>query len=384
MTEAARNPASDQSQPTGAPGVQGEVASEALVDAAASTQISTARVEEGVAGIFLVPYPPGTRLPMQLPLWLKSAELHLPTPRHSRWALPGTLETGEPADLPWQDEASALALAQELASQPWPLDMPRVPLGSPSLAALHKAFRGRGWLHLQAAGGSPFIALDPSWSQPESHFNAGRQSDFRRAHRRAQAAGYVHFEVLAPSPGAELDQLIAQAYEVESHSWKGSGGTALAHDKLLGPFYRGLSHAAAQEGLLRLCFMRIDGRAVAMQLAMQFERRFWLMKIGFDAAFARCSPGQLLMLHSIGHAASQGLASFELLGSAAAWTASWTRTLRPFVRVRAYPASWAGVGALGADAIAAARRRWPLRWWPRWTRIGEGSPVRLTAPGQTP
>ena len=317
-----------------------------------------------------------------MPLWLRSAQLHLPTPQRGRWALPGAAETGEPADLPWQNEASALTLAQELARQPLPLDMARVPLGSPSLEALRTAYNGRGWVHLQRAGGSPFIALDASWCQPESHFNAGRQSDFRRARRRAQAAGEPRFEVLAPAPGARLDALLDQAYEVESRSWKGSGGTALVHDQLLGPFYRTLSRAAAQQGLLRLCFMRIDGRPVAMQLALQFEQRFWLMKIGFDNAFARCSPGQLLMLHTLGHAAAQGLDSYEMLGSAAPWTAHWTRTLRPFVRVRAYPVSWAGARALWEDAAQAARRRWPLRRRQVERSQVDGPPVNLVLPGK--
>ena len=353
----------------------------ARVQAPASRLLPPASAGQGHTSV-MVPYPPGTHLPMQMPIWLRSAKLHLPALYQSRWTLPGTVETGEPADLPWQDEASALAQAQELARQPLPLDIARVPLGSPSLEALRKAFRGRGWVHLQPAGGSPFIALDPSWHQPESHFNAGRQSDFRRAYRRAQAAGALRFEVLTPAAGAGLDELLAQAYEVESRSWKGSGGTALVHDKLLGPFYGSLSHAAAQEGLLRLCFMRIDGRAVAMQLALQFERRFWLMKIGFDAAFARCSPGQLLMLHTIGHAAAQGLDSYEMLGSAAPWTASWTRTLRPFVRVRTYPASWVGAQALWADALGSARRRWLLCRWPLGQRLVDGSRLDLTVPRQ--
>jgi len=272
--------------------------------------------------------------------------------------LPGTLETGEPSDLAWQDASQAPALARALARQRRPLNLPRVPLGSPSLQALSAAFRARGWLRMRPAHGSPCIELDAGWAQPWQKYNAGRQSDVRRAQRRAEEAGALRFVVHAPSPGPALERLLDEAYEVESRSWKGDGGTALAVDPLLGPFYRRLAHNASQAGLLRLCFLRIAGQAAAMQLALQGGGRFWLMKIGYDAAFARSSPGQLLMLHTIGHAASQGLASYEMLGNAAAWTAGWTRTLRPFVRVQAYPASWPGAQALCADAWRSARTRW--------------------------
>ena len=357
----------------------------------------------------LVPYPPGTRLPTQWPCWLDSAcaqlspadpVLHFhvdaqgrhPSPRdhdpqawpgahrpahgatRTAWTVPlvargaqgvltppGALETGEPADLAWRDAASAQHLARTLARQRRALQLPRVPLGSPSVHALARAFRGRGWVRVRAAHGAPCIELDPGWAQPLQQFNAGRQSDFRRAHRRAEQAGHVQFEVHAPAPGPTLERLMDEAYAVESRSWKGDSGTALAADPALGPFYRRLAHAAAQGGHLRLCFLRIAGQAAAMQLALQGEGRFWLMKIGYDAAYARCSPGQLLMLHTIGHAAAQGLRSYEMLGNAAAWTAGWTRTLRPFVRVNAYPASWPGARALFADASRALWARWQAR-----------------------
>jgi hypothetical protein len=274
---------------------------------------------------------------------------------------PGALETGEPADLGWRDTTSAQALAHALARQPLALHLPRVPLGSPSLQALAQAFKGQGWVRVRAADGSPCIELDAGWAQPLEQFNAGRQSDFRRARRRAEQLGEVQFEIHAPAPGPGLDRLLDEAYAVEARSWKGDGGTALAADPTLGPFYRRLAHAAAQAGHLRLCFLRIAGQAAAMQLALQGEGRFWLMKIGYDAAFARCSPGQLLMLHTIGHAAAQGLSSYEMLGNAAAWTAGWTRTLRPFVRVSVYPASWSGMRALCVDASRASRAAW-ARW----------------------
>jgi hypothetical protein len=32
----------------------------------------------------------------------------------------------------------------------------------------------------------PYIALDDSWVEPESHLNAGRRSDLRRARRKAE------------------------------------------------------------------------------------------------------------------------------------------------------------------------------------------------------
>lgn len=337
----------------------------------------------------LLPFRAGTRLPTQLPCWLESACRYLgraaevvrfnvrgngwdgwsqaahpasmPLVRmgaHQVLTPPGATQTGEPTDLAWTDPDSLEHLADQLARQSRPLDLPRVPLGSPSVEALGRAFQGRGWVRVHETLSSPCIELGERWTEPRGQFNARRQSDFRRAHKRAKEAGEVRFEVHAPTPGPALDRWLNEAYAVESKGWKGAGGTALASDPQLGPFYRGLSNAAAREGLLRLCFLRIGGQPAAMQLALQYGRRFWLMKIGYDPAYARCSPGQLLMLHTIGHAAGLGLASYEMLGNTARWTADWTTTLRPFVRLRAYPASWRSVLAASAETSHAALSRW--------------------------
>ena len=282
--------------------------------------------------------------------------------RPRRLSLVGAALTGEPGDLAWVTEASLDALAQCLAQQPLAVDLPRVPANSPTVAALKRAFAGRGLVHTSVAEGTPFIDLDGSWGDPHLKFNAGRRSDFRRGERHAEKLGGLAFELHERTDGPALDRLLDEAFAVEAQSWKGEAGSALLHDPVLGPFFRDYAHAAMRAGILRLALMRVGGQAVGMQLAVQTAQRFWLLKIGYDHRYARCMPGNLLMLHTIAHAARQGLRSYEFLGSAAPWTLDWTQTLRPCVRVRAYPASVPGTLALAQDLLASGRSRLAFLW----------------------
>jgi len=272
----------------------------------------------------------------------------------------GVHELFEPMDFLYADDAALAALAERLARQPLPLRLQRVPAGSPTVAALTRAFQGRGVIHSAPISPYPYIDLDASWAEPEKHFNSGRRSDFRRARRHAEQQGAVTFEVLSPAP-AEVGGLIDEALSVEALSWKGTEGTALVRDPARARFFHLYGGAAAAAGILRLVFMRIAGRAVGMQIAVECQRRFWLLKIGYDGSVARCSPGNLLMLHSLQYAAARGLESYEFLGGAAPWTETWTRTVRECTVVRAYPFSAAGMAALGWDTgrwmYQRARRR---------------------------
>ena len=166
----------------------------------------------------------------------------------------------------------------------------------------------------------------------------------------------MSYETLAPSP-AELEPLLEEAIGVEAAGWKGRAGTALAHDPKRWAFFRRYAAAASSRGILRLCFLRIGGRTAAVQLAVETDDRFWLLKLGYDERFARCSPGSLLLLESIRQAATRGLRSYEFLGDAESWTRPWTQTVRPCVRVDAYPFERSSVGKLATDAATAAGRR---------------------------
>ena len=82
-----------------------------------------------------------------------------------------------------------------------------------------------------------------------------------------------------------------QAMAVEAKSWKGEARTALAYDGRRAEFFRHYVRQAAREGILRICFMHIGESQVAMQIAVEQQQGFWLLKIGYDAGFATASPG---------------------------------------------------------------------------------------------
>ena len=91
--------------------------------------------------------------------------------------------------------------------------------------------------------------------------------------------------------------------------------------------------------------------AAATQIAVVSGGGYWLLKVGYDEAFARCSPGNLLMLETLRYAAGSGLQSYEFLGSAEPWTEMWTDRLRPCVSVWAYPNNFRGAAAIASDAM---------------------------------
>lgn len=268
----------------------------------------------------------------------------------------GMEELFEPADVLASDDEALDALAVALRRLGQVVRIPRLDAASPTLGALAQAYAGRGLLVCREVAGCPTLPLSDAWLAPEGALKSGRRSDLRRARRRAQELGEVTHELHAPGP-EEAGPLLEEALAVEASGWKAREGSALLADPRRLAFIRRWAREAAVAGALRLALLRIDGRAVAMQLGAEHDRRLWLLKIGYDEAVARCSPGSLLLLESVRDAAARGLVACEFLGAIADWTAAWTQEERRLVAVRAYSAAPRGLVRLGADVGRGARRR---------------------------
>ncbi|MGE0408053.1 MAG: GNAT family N-acetyltransferase [Amphiplicatus sp.] len=268
----------------------------------------------------------------------------------------GAEELWEPADVLYEDERGAARLAAAVVKRGLPARFGHFPADSAFVVALKEICRGKAFLLADPVAGSPCLTLHEGWREPESQFNSRRKSDFRRMRRKAEAMGAVTMEFLSPN-AEEAGALIEEAIAVEAGGWKAKAGSALLFDAKALAFFRLYARLAGEAGLLRLSFLRIDGKAAAAQIAVEYENALWLLKIGYDDAYKDCSPGNLLLLETVRRAAKQGLLAVEFLGKSAPWTALWTKQERANIRLRVYPFNAPGAAAFVFDAGAAGYRR---------------------------
>ena len=203
----------------------------------------------------------------------------------------GGEELCEPSDLIYRDEQALAVLVDLLVSERMPLMFPRVPVSSASIAAIRRGFQGAGVI-LRPQCKCPYIALRPGGKAPDKLLSCSLRSDLRRAERKADALGKVTYELHAPRTSAEFLPLYEQLLRIEAAGWKGKEGSALAKNETQRAFFSRYGVLASQAGQLRLAFLRVDGVLAAMQYAVEWNGAFWLFKVGYDEAFAKCSPGQ--------------------------------------------------------------------------------------------
>jgi CelD/BcsL family acetyltransferase involved in cellulose biosynthesis len=285
-----------------------------------------------------------------------AAPLALQGRRPQRLVLLAAGELGEPGDVLTRDDDACAALATALAGAPWAVVLRRLSAGSRLADALTARLRARGAVVRRPAPECPVIRLDESWREPEARLSSRRRSDLRRARRRADGVGAVTVDVHAPGP-AEVSPLLDEAIAVEARSWKGREGTALRHNVRVLPFYRRYAELAAERGILRIALLHIAGDPAAMTVAVETAGGLWLLKVGYDEAFGRCSPGMLMTRETIAYAADRNLRSYEFLGNRAPWTDVWSEDMREFETLGVYRAGVRGLAAAVSDARETRRNR---------------------------
>jgi CelD/BcsL family acetyltransferase involved in cellulose biosynthesis len=227
---------------------------------------------------------------------------------------------------------------------------------TPLMDALRRACHGKWICVVRPMAAHPWLPLNESWREPEKHLNAGRRSDLRRACRLAQAQGAVRFACEVPD-ASSLAPLLTRVFEVEAKNWKGRAGSAMLLTPAIQEFYRRYAAYACQKGALRILTLSIGGELAAVQLGVIFNNRFWLLKMGYDETYARCSPGLLLMVESLRWAAGAELEVFEMMGQQEPWNRVWTDRSHKSASIRIYAPGVAGVLSFAAEASVAAQRK---------------------------
>jgi hypothetical protein len=147
----------------------------------------------------------------------------------------------------------------------------------------------------------------------EARAVAGKhRKELRRQLRRLGELGKVEFTALGP-PGSgegDLESWMDEFVNLEASGWKGREGTALGSRIPDATFFREMARGCHATGHLAATALRLDGKAIVMQILLRSGSGAFAFKIGYDESYARYSPGVLLELDLIERVADRRYADW--------------------------------------------------------------------------
>lgn len=214
------------------------------------------------------------------------------------------------------------------------LRISRLPRLSPTVSIIEQGIPGLRPVSFYDGDGSS-IRLDGGGDA----YAAGISRKFRRnlanaRNRLAELRDVAYLRVEGPlATSAHL----AQFAELEAAGWKGRGGSAIRSSSTLLAFYTALTRRLGENGWLQWSFLRAEGKVIAAKLNVRFGPSLVMCKIAYDEAYARYSPGNLLMEQDIEDAGQSGtIARIDLVADAH-WLSHRNPHMEPYYHIRLYP-----------------------------------------------
>jgi CelD/BcsL family acetyltransferase involved in cellulose biosynthesis len=249
----------------------------------------------------------------------------------SNWHTPqyGLLDAGGP---------SAATLLDRLFAR----RAPQVSLGflsstGPDVPRLTAAAERAGYRVLvRPLARSPLVRIATDWDTYERSLSGNLRRDVGRCRRRLGELGRSDLDVHEDTGG------LAEAFAIEHSGWKARAGSAIASQPETESFYTEIASWAAENGWLRLIFLRLDGRAIAFHLALEHRGAYFPLKGGFDPEFRALSPGKLIIHATLERAFTVGLERYEFLGAFDAYKRRWATDAYDRLRFQAFSSGPSG------------------------------------------
>lgn len=225
--------------------------------------------------------------------------------------------------------------------------------GSPSYEALRAAAARAGYAVLtRTTVRCPVVATQGDWDDYWRGRSRNTRHKVERCARRLREMGTVTTDVRDGRD--DLEALLAEGFAAEGSGWKTRAGTSILTSAETRSYYADLAAWAAERGWLRLTYLRVDGRPVAFGFGIEEGGVHHALKIGYDPAFARVSPGTLLLHELISRCFARGLSAFDFAGHDERYKSAWATRIEEYVELAAFAPT---VGGRLARGRAVARRR---------------------------
>lgn len=158
-----------------------------------------------------------------------------------------------------------------------------------------------------------YISFKESGEEYEKWISKSRNRDIRRKKRKAESYGKAEFEFFKSSP-IELNHFLEEFFQIEASGWKARKGTAIRLNPDMKNFFYEYCKKAAESGLIRFCYFKVNQKIVAASLLCESYGKLWELKIAYDEKFRKCSPGMLLTFETLRFAEDNRLKGYEFLG----------------------------------------------------------------------
>ncbi len=202
------------------------------------------------------------------------------------------------------------AIGEHVVGMEWTaLELNGVDGRSPTITHLVEYLKGRGVeVTVMPEEVCPTVKLPGTWDEYLSRLNKKDRHELRRKLRRLYSAGDVRYHVAAQCDGFPNDLEVFLGLLENSRADKAAFMTPKMRE-----FFRNGLGGLANEGMVRLSFLEVDGERVSSTVCFDYDNRYFLYNSGFNTEYSHLSVGLLLKALCLKSAIEAGKTEFNFL-----------------------------------------------------------------------
>jgi CelD/BcsL family acetyltransferase involved in cellulose biosynthesis len=233
----------------------------------------------------------------------------------------------EPTDWLYKSKQALIATFKEVLKLGLPLELLRIAESSLLIGVFSEFNKKSGVFIYRRSVSAYYLDLKPDGEQIDadqiwSWLSSKRRYDFKRKRKCLEKLGDVDVEIVNPDKKT-LTQQLNEVMRVEHASWKGEQNSSLLTNEAMKSFFEKMTRSLMEEDKIRVFFLKVNQQNMAMHLVVQSNSALWVLKLGHDATYNKCSPGMQMAMETILYSVENNLARYEFLGSAERWQEAW-------------------------------------------------------------
>ncbi len=178
------------------------------------------------------------------------------------------------------------------------------------------------------------IEIDRDWPAYQRSWSKNHRRHMQRVERKAETLGGATLVIHRHLEPRDVEPLLRRGFEIENSGWKRRAGSSALTSPEVFPFYLEQARLIAAIGQLQITFLEVAGQGIAFEYGWTAKGIYHAFKVGYDEAFARLSPGQLLRFHLLQRLfADPAQRAVDFVGPMTNAIAKWSTSTYPVGRL---------------------------------------------------
>lgn len=141
------------------------------------------------------------------------------------------------------------------------------------------------------------ISTEGEWEDFRKAWGKSLRKDIGRQSRNVEKMSGYRLRIESPTRVDEIQANLERGFIIEDRSWKGANGSSILKSPGMANYYYRQACEFARGGYLSIAMIECEDGPVSYQYAWKSKGVFHSYKVGYDPAYRKHSPGQVLLFH---------------------------------------------------------------------------------------